>query len=79
LSARGLALNCGETDRPEEFPIFTDWWLGKPQPDDTELTLFAILDSVSCTGAYEFLINPARRRCDIDAVLFLREPEKIHP
>ena len=23
-----------ETDRPEEFPIFTDWWLGKPQPDD---------------------------------------------
>ena len=30
LSARGLALDCGEPDRPEEFPIFTDWWLGKP-------------------------------------------------
>src|SRR6185503_19217468 len=31
LSARGLAIDCGETDgRPEEFPIFTDWWLGKP-------------------------------------------------
>jgi len=23
-----------EPDRPEEFPIFTDWWLGKPQKDD---------------------------------------------
>ena len=33
MSARGLALDCGESDRPEEFPIFTDWWLGKPQPD----------------------------------------------
>ncbi len=45
-------------DRPEEFPIFTDWWLGKPQPDDNDLTLYAILDSVSCTGAYEFVIQP---------------------
>src|ERR1700710_734904 len=24
MSARGLALDSGETDRPEEFPIFTD-------------------------------------------------------
>src|SRR3954470_3948562 len=30
-SARGLALNSGETDRKEEFPIFTEWWLGKPE------------------------------------------------
>ena len=56
-SARGLALNCGG-DGPEEFPIFTDWWLGKPQPDDSRLVLYAILDSVSCTGAYEFDIQP---------------------
>ena len=59
-SARGLALDCGEMDRPEEFPIFTDWWLGKPQPDDKELTLFALLDSVSCTGAYR-ICHPSRR------------------
>jgi len=43
-SARGLALDCGESGRPEEFPIFTDWWLGKPQPNDKELHLFAISD-----------------------------------
>ncbi len=39
-SARGLALDCGEPDRPEEFPIFTDWWLGKPQKDDNQLTMY---------------------------------------
>ena len=57
-SARGLALDCGETDRHEEFPIFTDWWLGKPDKDDHNLTLYAILDSVSCAGAYEFQDPP---------------------
>ncbi|HEY5298454.1 MAG TPA: glucan biosynthesis protein G [Verrucomicrobiae bacterium] len=79
MSARGLALNCGETDRPEEFPIFTDWWLGKPQKEDDELRLFAILDSVSGTGAYEFLIHPGETTvCDVEAILYLRKPKEIH-
>jgi glucans biosynthesis protein len=78
MSARGLALNSGESDRPEEFPIFTDWWLGKPQKEDTELRLFAILDSVSCVGAYEFLIRPGDTTvCDVEAVLYLRETNKV--
>jgi glucans biosynthesis protein len=78
LSARGLALNCGENGQPEEFPIFTDWWLGKPQHDDTELRLFAILDSVSAVGAYEFLIRPGETTvARIDAVVYLREADKI--
>src|SRR5271170_287029 len=78
LSARGLALNSGESDRPEEFPIFTDWWLGKPQKEDTELRLFAILDSVSCTGAYEFLIRPGETTiCDVEAILYLRETNNV--
>jgi len=77
-SARGLALNCGESDRPEEFPIFTDWWLGKPHTDDTELRLFGLLDSVSATGAYEFLIRPGETTvARIEAVVYLREPDKI--
>jgi periplasmic glucans biosynthesis protein len=79
LSARGLALDSGESDRPEEFPIFTDWWLGKPQKEDTEVRLFAILDSVSCTGAYEFLIRPGETTvCDVEAVLYLRATNTIH-
>jgi periplasmic glucans biosynthesis protein len=77
-SARGLALDCGESDRPEEFPIFTDWWLGKPSAGDQDLHLFAILDSVSCTGAYEFHIRPGESTiAEIEAVIFLRDPEKI--
>lgn len=79
LSARGLALDCGETDRPEEFPLFTDWWLGKPHSDDDALRVYAILDSVSCAGAYSFLIKPGETTvADIEAVLFFREADKVH-
>ena len=78
-SARGLALDCGETNRPEEFPLFTDWWLGKPLPDDKDLHLFALLDSISCTGAYEFHIRPGETTvAQVEAVIFRRETEKIH-
>lgn len=74
LSARGLALDCGETGRPEEFPLFTDWWLGKPTSKDEPLHLFGLLDSVSCTGAYEFRIRPGLTTvAEVDSVLFFRE------
>ncbi len=77
-SARGLALDCGESDRPEEFPIFTDWWLGKPHREEDRLVLYAILDSVSCAGAYKFIIIPgATTVADIEAVLYFREPDKV--
>jgi glucans biosynthesis protein len=78
MSARGLALDCGEPGRPEEFPIFTDWWLGKPQPEDNDLLLYAILDSVSCVGAYEFLISPrATTVAKVEAVVYFRTPQNI--
>lgn len=78
LSARGLALNCGETDRTEEFPIFTDWWLGKPQKNATNLTLYAIIDSPSCAGAYELKIRPGETTIvDVDAVLYFRTANKV--
>jgi glucans biosynthesis protein len=77
-SARGLAIDSGEGDRPEEFPIFTDWWLGKPQPGDNELHLFAILDSVSCAGAYEFYIRPGdTTTASIRAVLYMRASNTV--
>lgn len=77
-SARGLAIDCGEMDRLEEFPLFTDWWMGKPHSDDSQLRLYAILDSVSCVGAYEFLIQPGDTTVvDVEAVLFLREADKV--
>jgi glucans biosynthesis protein len=77
-SARGLALDCGEGDRPEEFPIFTDWWLGKPHGDDNELRLYAILDSVSCVGAYEMVIRPGESTlASIEAVLYFRTTNTV--
>ena len=77
-SARGLALDCGEPDRPEEFPIFTDWWLGKPSRTDDRVKLYAILDSVSCVGAYEMIIIPGETTVtDVRAKLYFREDEQI--
>ena len=78
-SARGLALDSGESDRPEEFPIFTDWWLGKPaSPGDDTLHLFAIHDSVSCCGAYEFYIRPGdTTTASIRSVLYFRETNNV--
>ena len=77
-SARGLALDSGEGDRGEEFPIFTDWWLGKPNPGGNGLRLYAILDSVSCAGAYEFFISPGdTTTASIKAVLYFRETNTV--
>ena len=77
-SARGLAINSGEMDRPEEFPIFTDWWLGKPEKDDTDLVLYGLLDSVSCTGAYEFDIHPGEITvADVTAILYFRDRKNV--
>ena len=76
-SARGLALNCGGNG-PEEFPIFTDWWLGKPQPGDMTLKLFAILDSPSCTGAYEFDIRPGGTTVvNVEAMVYFRDSKDV--
>ncbi len=77
-SARGLALDSGEGDRSEEFPIFTDWWLGKPNAGDSGLHLFALLDSVSCCGAYEFYIRPGdTTTASIKAVVYFRDATNV--
>jgi len=74
ISGRGLALDCGEKGRVEEFPIFTDFWLGKPAPGETSLTIYALLDSVSVTGAYRFVLQPgACTLADVESVLFFRK------
>ncbi|MGH8258631.1 MAG: glucan biosynthesis protein, partial [Steroidobacteraceae bacterium] len=58
LSARGLAINTASTSG-EEFPWFTDFWLVKPaQPEQRTLTIYALLDSPSIAGAYQFNILP---------------------
>lgn len=53
LSTRGIAINTG-LNSPEEFPRFTAFWLGPPETDDEELSIWAELDGPSITGAYRF-------------------------
>lgn len=78
LSARGLAVDTG-MDRPEEFPIFTSFWLERPGPESGRLTVYALLDSPSVAGAYRFDIYPAPTLVmDVDAALYPRtEIERI--
>ncbi len=75
-SARGLALNTG-LEEPEEFPIFTRFWVGKPNKDDKKLLIYALMDSPSVTGAYEFIITPGTdTTADIRQTIFLRKEVK---
>ncbi len=73
MSARGLAIDTG-MNRDEEFPAFTAFWLEKPKAGDTRVTVYALLDSPSTTGAYVFDIEPGRNMVmDISAALYPRK------
>ncbi|MCP5195316.1 MAG: glucan biosynthesis protein [Gammaproteobacteria bacterium] len=73
ISARGLAVDTG-LPKPEEFPYFREFWLEKPGKDATELTVYALLDSPSVTGAYRFVIKPGvNTQIEVKASLFVRE------
>ena len=72
LSARGLAIGTGGPD-PEEFPIFTAFWVYEPQPGDRVLHMSALLDSDSVAGAFDFSIEPGVETVmQIRSVLFPR-------
>lgn len=71
LSARGLALDSGGGG--EEFPVFREFWLERPAPDDEVLIIMALLDSPSATGAYRFEVRPGDpSSIVVDAHLFAR-------
>ncbi|GED21650.1 glucan biosynthesis protein [Halomonas halmophila] len=73
LSSRGLAIDTAEP-QGEEFPAFREFWLVKPEPDATRMTVMALLDSPSVTGAYRFDIDPGRQTVvDTHARLYARK------
>ncbi|PIF89334.1 glucans biosynthesis protein [Acidovorax sp. 62] len=72
LSARGLAIDT-VGGQGEEFPRFTEFWLVRPQPGDTQATVYALLDSPRATGAYRFDIRPgAQTTTTVTARIFVR-------
>ena len=78
LSARGLAIDTG-LSKPEEFPRFREFWLEKPAPQATEITVYALMESPSATGAYRFVIRPGKATVvEVEAHVFMRaDVEKI--
>ncbi|ASM51527.1 periplasmic glucans biosynthesis protein [Pseudoalteromonas espejiana DSM 9414] len=73
LSARGLAIDTAETSG-EEFPTFKEFWLVKPKAEQTNITIFALLDSPSVSGAYKFNIDPTTNMLvDVDMQIFARK------
>jgi periplasmic glucans biosynthesis protein len=73
LSARGLAIDTA-LPSGEEFPFFREFWLLRPTAQTRSMTLFALLDSPSLTGAYRFVITPGEETIvDVNARLFFRK------
>ena len=71
LSARGLAVNSG-LSTPEEFPDFTHFWLERRA--DGAVTVYALLDGPSVTGAYRFVNRQERDQMvqEVSSTLHLR-------
>ena len=59
LSARGLAIGAGQRLN-EEFPYFREFWIETPDPAAERITIYALLDGESATGAFRFDLVPAQ-------------------
>ena len=57
VNARGLSIRTGDA-AGEEFPLFRELWIEKPSPASDALTIHALLDSTSLTGAFHFTLRP---------------------
>ena len=78
MSQRGLAVNCG-MQIPEEFPDFVAYYLERPARGSDRITVYGLLDSLSVTGAYRFIIQAGDTlTMEIDSALYPRkEIERI--
>lgn len=71
-SARGMAISTA-SPAGEEFPAFREFWLVKPEPGAKSMTVYALLNGISTTGAFQFVITPgSTTNVDVEAVFFPR-------
>ncbi|MFM2480865.1 glucan biosynthesis protein G [Celerinatantimonas sp. YJH-8] len=78
LSARGLAINTGEST-PEEFPKFKAYWIERPAKDSDHITFYALMDSPSATGAYRFTLYPDQNKdaqIKVESRIYMRHSVK---
>jgi glucans biosynthesis protein len=74
LSARGLALNIG-MPTAEEFPRFTAFWLERGAKGASPITVYALLDSPSVSGAYRMIMDKTTDASDVHRVTMEIEAE----
>ncbi len=76
LSARGLAVNVANPQPPfsEEFPDFTEFWIEEQAESGDAVTVYALLDGPSVTGAYRFRMQRgAAVLMDVESAIFIRQ------
>lgn len=72
-SARGIAVDTVAATK-EEFPRFIEFWLAEPDPKQSTITVYALLDGPSLSGAYQFVATKqAGAAMDVQAELFIRK------
>ncbi len=73
ISSRGIAVDTGVDGVQEEFPNFREFWLRKPEANQPQAVVYALLDGPSYSGAYQFKFSPGNTTVvDVHAVLFAR-------
>ncbi|WP_448955006.1 glucan biosynthesis protein [Labrys neptuniae] len=71
LSARGISIGSGGPG--EEFPDFVEFWVETPDAGKGSITMHALLNGPSVTGAYRFTFMPAAGdKVEVQATLFAR-------
>jgi len=71
-SARGIAVDTALSTK-EEFPRFVEFWLAEPDPKVPSITIYALLDGPSLSGAYRFVAKKQTGAIiDVEANLFIR-------
>ena len=72
VSTRGLGVNAGGTN--EEAPFFREFWVETPEPGADRITIHALLDGESATGAYRFELRPGMdTMLEVNLTLFPRK------
>ncbi len=73
LSARGIAIDVTLAGHPEEFPVFTRFYFAPPADGATTVTVYALLEGASISGAYRFDMRREKAvLMEVEARLFLR-------
>jgi glucans biosynthesis protein len=74
LSARGVTVNTTAAGTPEEFPDFTEFYLGPALTAKDPVHIYALLDGPSISGAFHFATTRSTGvLMDVECALFPRK------